>query len=168
MGRSDSSSSYSYSSSRSRSSSRSPARRRDKRSSSSSSSSDSSSAAPRRAQAAPRRGAADEPQKAVLHVRNLTRNVNEEHLREIFGNYGSIKNVELAVDALVQLPKGYAFIEFASVDLAKAAVQHMDGGQIDSNVVSVALAGSQRLDRIAEDRPADREAHVARQAGARA
>ena len=76
----------------------------------------------------------------MLHVRNLTRNVNEEHLREIFGNYGSIKNVELAIDALVQLPKGYAFIEFASVDLAKAAVQHMDGGQIDSNVVSVALA----------------------------
>ena len=106
-----SSSSYTYSSSRSRS----PVPRRGR----SPSSSSSSSSPPRRA---PRRGPTDEPQKAVLHVKNLTRNVNEEHLREIFGNYGSIKNVELAVDALVKLPKGYAFIEFASVDLAKAAV----------------------------------------------
>ena len=138
-----SSSSYSYSSS--------PARKRDDRSDYSDySSSSESERGPRRGAAAAKR---DGPRKAVLHVRNLTRNVNAEHLQEIFGNYGTVQNVELAVDHEVQLPKGYAYIEFADHDLAAAAVKHMDGGQIDSNVVSVGIVGAPAAPKAAAPPP---------------
>ena len=138
-----SSSSYSYSSS--------PARKRgDKSDYSDYSSSSESERGPRRGAAAAKR---DGPRKAVLHVRNLTRNVNAEHLQEIFGNYGTVQNVELAVDHEVQLPKGYAYIEFADHDLAAAAVKHMDGGQIDSNVVSVGIVGAPAAPKAAAPPP---------------
>jgi hypothetical protein len=51
-------------------------------------------------------GAEQLPRK--LHVSKLTRNVSEEHVREIFGHYGSITSCQLAIDERVQLSKGYA------------------------------------------------------------
>ena len=45
-----------------------------------------------------------------LVVGNLTRNVTEDHIREIFGHYGELKSAELAMDKTVNLPKGFAII----------------------------------------------------------
>jgi len=39
----------------------------------------------------------------MLHVDRLTRNVNSDHLTEIFGNYGKIKKVDIAMDRKVLL-----------------------------------------------------------------
>lgn len=68
---------------------------------------------------------------------NLSRNVNEDHLREIFGNYGKVKEATLAIDKAVGLPKGYAYIEFASERDAESAITHLHGGQIDGNAIKV-------------------------------
>jgi RNA recognition motif-containing protein len=38
--------------------------------------------------------------KRTLHVKNLTRNITDKHLEEIFGCYGVVKKVELAVTIL--------------------------------------------------------------------
>ena len=43
------------------------------------------------------------PQPSILHVGSLTRNVNEAHIKEIFGNYGEVVNVELAIDRIVSI-----------------------------------------------------------------
>ena len=40
-----------------------------------------------------------------LHVGHLTRNVTEAHLREIFGCYGKLRGVDLALDRAVNLPR---------------------------------------------------------------
>lgn len=42
---------------------------------------------------------------ARLHVGHLTRNVGEEHVREIFATFGKLKTVELAIDRMVNLPR---------------------------------------------------------------
>ncbi|EOD32458.1 hypothetical protein EMIHUDRAFT_49436, partial [Emiliania huxleyi CCMP1516] len=76
---------------------------------------------------------------AVLRLRNLTRNVTAEHLREIFGYYGEVVKVDLAVDSAVGLSKGTATVEMAKRQQAEEAVRHMDGGQLDSNRVGVSL-----------------------------
>ena len=52
----------------------------------------------------------DEP--AKLHVSGLSRNVAAEHLREIFGTFGQIRDVELAMDRRVGLSRGFGYIEF--------------------------------------------------------
>lgn len=42
---------------------------------------------------------------ARLHVGHLTRNVTEAHVREIFGAFGELRSVELAIDRVVNLPR---------------------------------------------------------------
>ncbi|EQC31430.1 hypothetical protein SDRG_11029 [Saprolegnia diclina VS20] len=81
---------------------------------------------------------------ASLHVANLTRNVNPDHLSEIFGKFGVIQNVNLETDKVSRLSKGFAYIQFAKRAEAETAQLHMHEGQIDGNKVqSVAFAESQ-------------------------
>lgn len=75
----------------------------------------------------------------TLHVANLTRNVESKHLHEIFNTYGSVKTVDLQVDKRVGLSKGNAHIEFENAKDAEEALIHMDGGQIDGNVIRVSI-----------------------------
>eukprot|EP01040_Poterioochromonas_malhamensis_P022543 gene22543-27459_t len=47
-----------------------------------------------------------------LFVSNLSRNVTSGHLREIFGYYGNVKNVDLKYDRKNRQSKGQATISF--------------------------------------------------------
>eukprot|EP00656_Telonema_subtile_P023040 TRINITY_DN24349_c0_g2_i1.p1 TRINITY_DN24349_c0_g2~~TRINITY_DN24349_c0_g2_i1.p1 ORF type:complete len:215 (-),score=40.89 TRINITY_DN24349_c0_g2_i1:54-698(-) len=73
----------------------------------------------------------------VLHVNNLTRNVSAKHLEEIFGHYGTIKRVELAMDRRLNLPRGFAYVDFASRAEAEKAMDGMNAGQIDGNKLAI-------------------------------
>ena len=68
-----------------------------------------------------------------LHVGHLTRNVQQEHIQEIFSTFGTVKHVELAMDKAVNLPRGFAYVEFAKRSEAEEAQRLMDGGQLDGN-----------------------------------
>ncbi|MQL83416.1 hypothetical protein Taro_015885, partial [Colocasia esculenta] len=85
----------------------------------------------------PPRKASPLPESAVLHIDQLTRNVNEGHLKEIFGNFGEVIHVELAIDRAVNLPRGFGYVEFRKKVDAEKAILYMDGAQIDGNVVRV-------------------------------
>ncbi|KAJ9510715.1 hypothetical protein QJQ45_027662 [Haematococcus lacustris] len=74
-----------------------------------------------------------------LVVGNLTRNVTEEHLSEIFSTYGKLAKVELAIDKTVNLPRGFAHVEFEKHSDAQKALDHMHEGQLDGNVIRVAV-----------------------------
>lgn len=75
------------------------------------------------------------PPPTKLHVTKLTRNVTAEHVEEIFGVYGTLVSCSLAIDPKVQLPKGYAEVEFATAEEAERAKEYMDGAQLDGNVL---------------------------------
>ncbi|CAM9680922.1 unnamed protein product [Phaeothamnion confervicola] len=75
----------------------------------------------------------------MLHVSNLTRNVKAGHLEEIFGEFGALAKVELAVDQTVNLPKGFAFVTFKQREDAEKAQLYLDGGQLDGNFLKVAF-----------------------------
>ncbi|KAJ8630709.1 hypothetical protein MRB53_024032 [Persea americana] len=83
----------------------------------------------------PHRIASPAPESVVLHIDQLTRNVNEAHLKEIFSNFGVVVNVELSVDVAVNIPRGYGYVEFKTRADAEKALLYMDGAQIDGNVV---------------------------------
>lgn len=83
------------------------------------------------------RSLSPQSQTCRLHVARLTRNVTEAHVQEIFGFYGSIKQVEFPIDRTVNLPKGFAYVEYGKRLDAEKARQYMDGGQIDGNVIKV-------------------------------
>jgi len=73
----------------------------------------------------------------ILNVSQLTRNTNEEHLREIFGIFGRLKNVSVAIDKAVMLPKGYAYVEFENRQNAEEAQRCLNGGQLDGRHIKV-------------------------------
>merc|ERR1719238_257944 len=75
--------------------------------------------------------------KTTLQVSNLTRNCKEDHLKEIFGNFGKVMAVHLAIDKEVALPKGYGYVDYEHKDEADAALASMNGGQIDGNVIKI-------------------------------
>ncbi|KAJ0400448.1 hypothetical protein ATCC90586_003537 [Pythium insidiosum] len=73
-----------------------------------------------------------------LRVENLTRNVHADHLEEIFGKFGKVTRVHLVRDArLPRVLKGLAFVEFATRDDARSAMDHMDDGWLDGRKVRV-------------------------------
>ncbi|RLN51261.1 hypothetical protein BBJ29_005350 [Phytophthora kernoviae] len=69
----------------------------------------------------------------TLRVENLTRNVNADHLREIFGKFGIVIRVEIAVPR----GKASAIVAFATQKDADSAKDHMHDGWLDGNKLRV-------------------------------
>ena len=76
------------------------------------------------------------PKPVKLCVSNLTRNVNKDHILEIFSVYGRVRSIDLPLDTKNYLPRGHAYVEFDKTDDAKDAIKHMDGGWIDGQEVT--------------------------------
>lgn len=82
---------------------------------------------------------APEAETSRLHVGHLTRNVQQEHIHEIFSTFGTVKHVELAMDKAVNLPRGFAYVELSKRSEAEEAQRLMDGGQLDGNQLRHAM-----------------------------
>jgi hypothetical protein len=65
----------------------------------------------------------------------VSRNVKNDHLQEIFGLYGNIRGIDLKTDRRNHLSKGEATITFSTEKDAEHALFHLDGGQIDGNII---------------------------------
>ena len=77
------------------------------------------------------------PKPTKVHVGRLTRNVNKEHIHEIFSVYGTIKNLEMPSDRVhPHVSRGYAYVDYDKPEEAEKAVKHMDGGKSDKRVGS--------------------------------
>ncbi|RYG60875.1 hypothetical protein EON64_19000, partial [archaeon] len=76
------------------------------------------------------------------------------HLKEIFGHYGRVKDVDLPVDRRNGIPRSYATISFDDEKEAEQAMFHLDGGQIDGNAIKVSFVLVQQ--RKVDSPPAER------------
>ena len=61
-----------------------------------------------------------------LYVKNLPSNMEEEDLEKLFGNFGSIKSVKIAVDES-GVSRGFGFVCYESKQDAKKALDKMNG-----------------------------------------
>ncbi len=87
------------------------------------------------------------PPKTRLYVKNLTKNVNTDHLQEIFGVYGNIKLLDLPIHEKTKMLRGYADIEFSTPEEAFEAFIHLHESQIDGEVVDCRLKSSNFISR---------------------
>ncbi|PVV00160.1 hypothetical protein BB559_000090 [Furculomyces boomerangus] len=73
-------------------------------------------------------------------VKNLTRDVRESHIDEIFSEYGNIKRVTIPIERKRNTgnPK-MAYVDYETNDDALKAIDHMDGGELDGEILSVTL-----------------------------
>ena len=59
----------------------------------------------------------------MVRFANLSRNVQEEHLREICGNYGHVKHIEFINFERTFKPKGVAYVTFEKEEDAKKILE---------------------------------------------
>ncbi|KAJ1673136.1 hypothetical protein EV182_005814, partial [Spiromyces aspiralis] len=79
---------------------------------------------------------------ATVVVRNLTKNVLEDHVSEIFGAYGEITRVTIPRAKKTNHRLDFAYVDYRYAKSAQKAIEHMHGGQIDGNVLAVVLRPS--------------------------
>jgi RNA recognition motif-containing protein len=75
-----------------------------------------------------------------LYIGNLSSNVTEDDLRANFSAAGKVLSVNIIKDRLTGLSKGFGFVEMATEDEAKEAIQKFNNGQLDGKTIIVSEA----------------------------
>ena len=80
-----------------------------------------------------------------LFVGNLPWGVDTEKLREVFTPYGEITDAVVLTDKFTGRSRGFGFVEFSKDEEAQAAVDALDGSNLEGRdiVVNVARAKSE-------------------------
>lgn len=78
-----------------------------------------------------------------LYVGNLSYSTTEDSISAKFGEFGSIESVNLIIDRDSGRSKGFAFVEMANDDEAKAAIEALDGSELDGRNIKVSEAKPQ-------------------------
>jgi RNA recognition motif-containing protein len=64
-----------------------------------------------------------------IYVGNLSYEVTEDDLSEIFAEYGTVKRVQLPTDRETGRVRGFAFIEMGTEAEETAAIEALDGAE---------------------------------------
>ena len=75
-----------------------------------------------------------------LFVGNLSYNVSEEDVRELFSQAGELKDVTLVVDRDTRRPKGFGFVEYTNQADAEKAIQMFNDQELDGRRLNVSMA----------------------------
>ena len=75
-----------------------------------------------------------------LYVGNLSYNVTEEQLRELFSQAGTIKEIALIMDRDTQRPKGFGFVEMTTQVEAQKAIEMFNEHELDGRRLTVNMA----------------------------
>ncbi|PIE24129.1 MAG: RNA-binding protein [Planctomycetota bacterium] len=79
-----------------------------------------------------------------LFVGNLSFDTTEEGLVEAFSASGTVENATIITDRDTGRPRGFGFVEMASDDEARAAMEAMDGVELDGRAIRVNEAEERR------------------------
>lgn len=75
-----------------------------------------------------------------LLIRNLSRSVTQEQLLALFEQYGKVQSCSLVMDKATGASKGFGFVEMPKVGDAKAAIQNLNGFELENNKMRVKKA----------------------------
>ncbi|CAG7931863.1 unnamed protein product [Penicillium olsonii] len=72
-------------------------------------------------------------------VEKLTKNVTEDHVREIFGGFGDIEYLDVPINKAFMTNRGTAYILYYDPADAEAAIAHMHEAQLDGAILNVSI-----------------------------
>lgn len=75
-----------------------------------------------------------------LFVGNLSYNVSSDQLKDEFSKAGTVESSNVIVDRQSGRSKGFGFVEMATEDEAKAAIDMFDGKEMDGRPIKVSEA----------------------------
>jgi len=72
-----------------------------------------------------------------IYVGNLSYDVTDQELRELFGQYGEVSTASVITDKFTGNSKGFGFVEMAEREGAQKAIQELRGRQIRGRTLNV-------------------------------
>ncbi len=75
-----------------------------------------------------------------LYVGNLSYDVTEDELRELFSQAGAVKEVTLIMDRDTRRPKGFGFVEMMTQEDAEKAIQMLNEHELGGRRLTVNMA----------------------------
>jgi RNA recognition motif-containing protein len=72
-----------------------------------------------------------------LYVGNLTYQVTDAELEQMFAPHGSVQSAQVIMDRDTGRSKGFGFVEMGSDQEAQAAIQALHGQQVDGRTLTV-------------------------------
>jgi len=79
-----------------------------------------------------------------LYLGNLPFSASDDDIREAFSAYGTIEDLFIPLDRETNRPRGFAFITLADDDLARKAIEEMDGSDLQGRNLRVNEAEERR------------------------
>lgn len=76
----------------------------------------------------------------TVRVTNLSEDIRERDIQELFSPFGQIQRIYLAKDKVTNNSKGFAFVSFLRKDAALSAIMHLNGYGYDNLILSVEMA----------------------------
>lgn len=75
-----------------------------------------------------------------LFVGNLSFNVTENDLQDMFAAHGTVREANLMTDRMTGRPRGFGFVTMSSDEEAQAAVSALNGQTVDGRALTVNVA----------------------------
>jgi cold-inducible RNA-binding protein len=74
---------------------------------------------------------------ANIFVGNLSYQTTEEQIRDLFAEYGTVDRVNIITDRMTGRPRGFAFVEMPDSAAAKAAIEALNGAELEGRALTV-------------------------------
>jgi len=81
-----------------------------------------------------------------IYIGNLSFDATEETLRQTFESYGEVTNVKMILDRDTGRPRGFAFVEMSDQSEATAAIDGLNGHDLDGRTLKVNEARERNAD----------------------
>jgi len=79
-----------------------------------------------------------------IYVGNLDYKVNENDLKEIFGDYGTVASVKIIIDKYSGRSKGFGFVEMESQSEGEKAINELNGATLEKRSLKVNESNPQK------------------------
>ncbi len=72
-----------------------------------------------------------------IYVGNLSFNTDDHGLSEVFAEFGEVASAKVVMDRETDRSRGFGFVEMDSNDEASAAIEALDGAELDGRNLRV-------------------------------
>jgi len=82
-----------------------------------------------------------------IYISNLSFDVNDSDLKELFEEYGSVSSAKVITDKFSGKSRGFGFVEMDNDEEGQRAIEELNQAEYDGKVINVSVA------KPREDRP---------------
>ena len=75
-----------------------------------------------------------------IYISNLSFDVNDSDLRELFEEYGAVSSAKVITDKFSGKSRGFGFVEMNSDEEGQKAIEELNQAEYDGKVINVSVA----------------------------